>query len=260
MATKLPPLILSARRASWRMDDESLEPTDHALQALRKSVLERDNYTCQYCGYQATRFQELHHRNDNHRDNRLTNVVTICPLCHLSFHIGRAGLMGEGVAIWAPEVTQEEMNHIARAIYVVDDDGSLPSRGAYAVATLLNRNRLAEAQTRLGSTNLLTIGTALLKLSEEEYAKRHEALAGIRILPLGRKIVGGVDVWPDMVSYWRGETGGYGIHPTTKWLDFARQIFGEDFGRKKRQDVVDAEGAAAGTQDGKHAAETTIDA
>ncbi len=48
-------------------------------------VLKRDNYSCSECGksgHNKKRVVNVHHKNHEHRDNRLENLETLCINCH----------------------------------------------------------------------------------------------------------------------------------------------------------------------------------
>jgi 5-methylcytosine-specific restriction endonuclease McrA len=47
---------------------------------LREQVIERDNKSCQICGYSSSIV--VHHINENPKDNRIENLITICRICH----------------------------------------------------------------------------------------------------------------------------------------------------------------------------------
>lgn len=49
----------------------------------RKIILNRQNNKCQICGKESN---HIHHKNKNHDDNRLSNLMVVCPKCHKSFH------------------------------------------------------------------------------------------------------------------------------------------------------------------------------
>lgn len=55
-----------------------------------KSVLSRDNYTCQCCGYKNNNTLEVHHLNgynwDKENRTNVTNGITLCENCHDAFH------------------------------------------------------------------------------------------------------------------------------------------------------------------------------
>ena len=58
---------------------------------VRQLVLTRDNYTCQVCG-QTPDILFVHHRDHNgykttnKPDNSLSNLITVCPSCHVKHH------------------------------------------------------------------------------------------------------------------------------------------------------------------------------
>lgn len=64
---------------------------------LRLAVLERDNYTCSYCGFRTDdRHQiQVNHVDGNPENNDITNLETACIHCHAMMHAGLwAGLFG----------------------------------------------------------------------------------------------------------------------------------------------------------------------
>jgi 5-methylcytosine-specific restriction endonuclease McrA len=54
--------------------------------ALRKQVLERDGWSCQWCG--SLRNLEVHHRTFRSRlgDDTAENLITLCADCHRAEH------------------------------------------------------------------------------------------------------------------------------------------------------------------------------
>ena len=55
---------------------------------IRKKILERDNYACQYCGFKAEKWQIVHHIDGNPNNNRQSNLMVICQMCNLVEHAG----------------------------------------------------------------------------------------------------------------------------------------------------------------------------
>lgn len=51
---------------------------------LRERVKERDDWMCVTCG--ATDNLTIHHKDGNHKNNELTNLVTLCKECHEKIH------------------------------------------------------------------------------------------------------------------------------------------------------------------------------
>ena len=59
-------------------------------------ILKRDNYTCQYCGFKAKKWQILHHKDGNPNNNDKTNLEVVSPMCNLINHAGH-GYVVQGI-------------------------------------------------------------------------------------------------------------------------------------------------------------------
>lgn len=55
---------------------------------IRLKILERDNYTCCYCGFRAKKGQVMHHIDGNPNNNAKRNLEIMCPMCSLIHHAG----------------------------------------------------------------------------------------------------------------------------------------------------------------------------
>lgn len=65
---------------------------------VEKSVRVRSGNRCERCGYDFNKFpiEEFHHVNENPSDNRVDNILHICPNCHaLEHYILRGGKLNE---------------------------------------------------------------------------------------------------------------------------------------------------------------------
>lgn len=242
MSRQLLPLVPSVKATNWRMNDDDRESADVEFQHVRMKALERDDRTCQFCGFRAQKYQEVHHVNNDHADNRLGNLVTACSFCHMVQHIGLAGKNKEAVLIWLPEISQDKLHHIVRSILVVKkwaagfaNDRRRPpdsiknatemSQAAQAIeAKLLARTN--EAEKLFLTSDPLTMGSILQQIANESpalYEKRVDFLYGLRLMPLGRRASNGKDVMPDMVDSWLGVGGPYvGLNPIT-WFSILSQ-------------------------------------
>jgi len=72
----------------WR-DGKSIEPYPiYWTQVLKRSIRERNNYTCQLCfGYG----KEVHHKDYNKENCSLDNLITLCKKCHTKTNFNRNG-------------------------------------------------------------------------------------------------------------------------------------------------------------------------
>ena len=91
-----------ADRNQWRVwdfhivveDDDRMHVVRHkedptAWRKLREQILIRDDFSCRYCGFQAEKWQIVHHIDGNPRNDDFDNLETVCPMCNLVLHAGR---------------------------------------------------------------------------------------------------------------------------------------------------------------------------
>lgn len=242
MATRLLPLVPSVKCTNWRMYDKDSGEADAEFQRVRKKALERDNHVCRFCGFRHIKWQEVHHLNDDHADNRPENLVTACPFCHMVQHIGLAGRNQEAVLAWIPEIPQDRLNHIVRTALVAQRSATVISGDTRANSAMVRtfrqasdaaksamaalRAREVEAERRLGSSDPLEIGNAMLLLPDEVYSRRAEYLSGIRLLPLGRRQQEREDVMAKQIDSWTDPGGPYALLKPNSWLGLMRSVLG----------------------------------
>lgn len=84
---------------------------------LRLKVLQRDNYTCVFCGFQGQKYMIVHHINDDPYDNRLVNLETICPMCNQILHVGQGAIIQGIVDLYKKsKYSQEDIIRITRQL------------------------------------------------------------------------------------------------------------------------------------------------
>lgn len=87
-------------------------PSKSEWKKIRKIVLERDDYSCYYCGHKAMKYMNVHHLHETN-DHNPSNLVTICVACHAVLHIGR-NLSLNCIEIWESDIPQVEIVEITR--------------------------------------------------------------------------------------------------------------------------------------------------
>lgn len=138
----------------------------------------------------------------------------------------RTGISGAGQLIWLPEIPQQELNHLVRAIYVA-------SEAPYPINELSKRARDAltvrrsDAKKRLGSDDPMLLATILREnLNNNERKGAADKLDGIRLMPGDKYIVhtakGDANFFPQMVKFWLSSEGPYANMPTEKWPELFR--------------------------------------
>lgn len=217
-------LLLSSHKKSWQVSSNHGK-VDGLKNVKPKSVylkvLERDKHTCYFCKFQSSKYQEIHHLNDDHDDDSIDNLVTICPLCHQSFHLNVAYMTNGGTIIWLPEFTQQELNHLLRAIFVAMDtpveeakDVKFHKMALSIYQSLETRQQYIDQYFYTGTNvesnerNVGAFGQMLLNLSQEEYLNRESFIEPFKILATPNR-------FPIQTKYWRKST--FQDIPITTW-------------------------------------------
>lgn len=177
--------VIGVKRQMFRMDDEHAHLADSAFQAVRESVLKRDNYSCRFCAFKASKFQEVHHFDNNHQNNDPNNLLTVCNLCHQVHHAFLCGTANAGFFAVIPELTQTEVNHICRAIFVAQLIGDQAVKdkltGLYALFRAGADELKMPFETDISMPT--TIAQVLAVIDSESFNRRAETLANVRLVP-----------------------------------------------------------------------------
>jgi hypothetical protein len=73
-----------------------MKPIGDEWKALRQKVMEREDFTCQYCGHRAEKYQIAHHMDEDPENNSEENLSVICQMCNVVMHAGQ-GCVVQGV-------------------------------------------------------------------------------------------------------------------------------------------------------------------
>ncbi len=118
------PIHLTATENNWRLF--MTRRGDPAFKGFALRVFKRDDYTCQYCGFQARQLQEVVNADGNYHNNRLENLVTACNFCAQCFFLEAVGKsdFGGGLLIYLPEISQMELNALCHVLFTVMASGN----------------------------------------------------------------------------------------------------------------------------------------
>lgn len=241
----LPPLVMSSKRSVWRMHDHADE-ADRAFRQVRTAILKEFDYTCPYCDHASEKYQEVHHSDDDHKNNAPQNLVCTCPLCHQVFHIGLAGMKDGADIVYVPELGQAEINQLALVIWLVTETDEsrfkdqqdrlyfsrLAGRAKTIQGILENRRgtvllKLKEAlketkfpqelvgKIKLSHLSPILLSNVLMSLDDKDYANRAELLGGLRLLPKPVR-------FRERIKYWSGEQDG--ILPVPSWARLLPEV------------------------------------
>jgi hypothetical protein len=194
---------------------------------MAEKAQKRDDHACRFCGFRSLHYQ----RTIPFAEAGDPPLATVCTFCEQVLSLDRAGMTGAGLLLWLPEISQVELNHLARAIYVARADKNADGGAMAALATraldALTARR-AEAKKRLGSDDPLLLATIMREsLEGAEIEGAVAKLDGIRLLPAEKYMMrgakGDVDQFPQIVKYWLSPSGPFGGMPPGKWREILQK-------------------------------------
>ncbi|HYN78970.1 MAG TPA: hypothetical protein VES73_14405, partial [Lamprocystis sp. (in: g-proteobacteria)] len=222
---------LALRNSPRTGDGLSLVGNSHEvrLSAVEQAAIVRDAWCCRMCGFVSKADQRAVALNGNRRD--IDQTVTACDFCHQCFHLEQVAAMGSGVLIWAPEVSQAELHHIAREVYVGRVIGGEAAETAKACLEAILARR-AGVRERIGSDDPAVL-SARIQASGGRLAAEDD-LGGIRLFPLDRQLIRQgnrtINLFPPMLGHWVWREGPYanaGLG-SLAWLDYGSAVFGAE--------------------------------
>ncbi len=194
----------------------------------RQKILDRDKNICACCGFQSTKYQDILHINGNSADMRPENLATLCIFCHQCFNLDQVAQMRSGVLVWLPEISQADLHHIARAVYVARiSQGPVADAARRTLDIFMQRRE--ESRNRLGTDDPFILSSVMRDyISGKAYDAAHQKLEGIRLFPLDRRIIKEADLefnqFPQILAYWRSKDGPFGGTLPRQWIDIYREI------------------------------------
>ena len=194
----------------------------------KQKIMARDNDTCQCCGFRAKKYQEVMAFPDVKGATGDDALKTVCIFCHQCFHLDKVNTMRSGVLLWLPEISQSDLHHIARAIYVARiSQGPIADAAREALDALMQRRETVKS--RIGTDDPYILATVLKDyLTKGHYNNRQKKIEGVRLFPLDRRIIKESDLefnqFPQILAYWRSKDGPFGGKTPQKWFDIYHQI------------------------------------
>ena len=193
--------------------------------AVKRSVWHRDGYVCRFCSFHAMRYLEVIVLGGNARD--LDHMLTACQFCHQCLNLSEVAAMRSGVLVWLPELGQCDLHHVAREIYLARIVQHSGPRATKVLTKLVTRRELA--RERLGTDDPKVLALRLASKDPAQVPKlESEALGGIRLLPLDRRILRTDDLeynqFPQVLAYWRSADGPYHGESEFPWITAVEQM------------------------------------
>lgn len=129
-------LVFRYKTSLARHNDQDALAAALEFSRKRESVI-RSNLICEGCGLRSkpappsrpSGYFEVHHRNDDHHDNRTTNYALVCPACHSVF---TGGLRGDDfnkkhdspnvfTVLIYPEMDQKSLIQMVHMVYLAKE-------------------------------------------------------------------------------------------------------------------------------------------
>ncbi|MEO8401542.1 MAG: type IVB secretion system protein IcmJDotN [Gammaproteobacteria bacterium] len=189
-------LKLAANLNGWRVFVRRRE--DKAFLPVAEQVYQRDNYTCQYCGFQARQYQEVVNLDGNYTNNKISNLITSCCFCSQGLFIESVGLdeMGGGQLIYLPEMSQADLNSFCHVLFCAMGNGTGYQDSAQAIYRGFKfRSQQIENKFGNGTSNPATFGQLILEYKAKNPKATVDILKDIRLLPSYTKFKVQLEAW-----------------------------------------------------------------
>ncbi len=190
-------LKLAANLTGWRLYIR--RRSDKAFEPLAKRIYERDQYTCQYCGFQAQEYQEIINIDGNYLNNKSSNMITTCCFCTQVLFLQAVGLdeMGGGQIIYLPEISQADLNSFCHVLFVAMGNTTGFQEGAQTIYRSLRfRSQIIENKFGTGTSNPAFFGQLLIEHLDSHPGESLERVTqDVRLLPSYTKFKTQLDAW-----------------------------------------------------------------
>jgi intracellular multiplication protein IcmJ len=190
---------LSATESHWRLF--SIRKSDSKFQAFQTRIFERDEYTCQFCGFCAHELMDVVNLDGNYRNNHIDNLVTACHFCSQCFFLDGVGKgdFGGGVLIYLPEMPQNELNAFCHVLFSLMISGGRSAAEAKTIYRNLRlRTQYVEKELGKGLSDPSTYGQLLIDADINNKSELHQMLIEkLRVLPIISSYVSQLHVWAD---------------------------------------------------------------
>lgn len=188
----LRPLKLSVKPGAWRLF--ATRKADPAFLKFSERVFKRDNYTCQFCGFQARIYQEVINLDQDYRNNKLNNMITACCFCTQGFFLEAVGKneYGGGTLIYLPELSQTELNGLCHVLFCAMANATAYRNDAQNIYRSLKlRTQPVEEKLGEGMSNPALLGQMLIETKTEN----ENLLKTLRLLPSRTKFSKQIEDW-----------------------------------------------------------------
>lgn len=188
------PVELKIQPGNWRIF--AARKTQQNFPSFSEKVFRRDNYTCQFCGFQAREFQEVINLDQNYYNNKLANMVTACCFCTQCFFLESVGVSyGGGTLIYLPDITQANLNSFCHVLFcAITNDTGYRATAQSVYRTFKFRSQIVEQQFGEGTSDP-SVFSQLLFDTQQDMANHKDLLINLRLLPSRARFRKQIEHW-----------------------------------------------------------------
>lgn len=188
-------LPLVVRPGTWRLFSQRRE--DPRFDDVKAEVLARDQNTCQFCGFQASLYQEVINLDGDYRNNQLDNLATACCFCTQCLFLEVVGNgYGGGRLIYMPEITQPQLNSFCHVIFCAMTNATDYRDSAQSMYRSLKfRSRPVEEKFGENSEKPGVFCQMLLEQDDDVEKLSADILKDLRLLPAYPKFKSQLEDW-----------------------------------------------------------------
>ena len=198
MSENQPALTMSLRVSAgdWRL--YSARKADEKFKPFELRVLQRDAYTCLYCGFQAQVHQQVINIDYDYTNNKMSNLATACCFCAQCFFVESVGVggYGGGTLIDLPEMSQVELNSLCHVLFCsITNDIGYRTSAQNIFLGLKMRTQAMESRFGEGSSEPAMFGHLLLDSGQHSPENLERIFKNIRLLPSRAKFRTQIESW-----------------------------------------------------------------
>ena len=189
-------LKLMATPGSWRM--YSARKVDDRFKSFEQKVFQRDQYTCQFCGFQARLFQEVVNLDNNYANNKLANLATACCFCAQCFFVESVGVggYGGGTLVYLPELSQTELNSMCHVLFcAITNDTGYKASAQNIYRGFKFRSQVIEDKFGEGTSDPAIFGQLMIDSGVTDEERRAQLFKNILLLPSRAKFRKQIEKW-----------------------------------------------------------------
>jgi intracellular multiplication protein IcmJ len=189
-------LQLAVNLGGWRHFARRKE--DKKFLPVAEKVFVRDQYICQYCGFQAKEYLDVVNLDGNYLNNKFPNMVTACCFCSQCLFLQSVGMdgMSGGQLIYLPEMSQMDLNSFCHVLFCAMGNSTGYQDSAQSIYRSFKfRGQIVENKFGSGTSNPSVFGQMIVEYQDQYPDQGNEVLKELRLLPSNTKFRVQLEAW-----------------------------------------------------------------